>query len=51
MITDNIIIAFETIHYLKNLRSGTNAQMATKLDMSKAYCWLCGALVQHMNGA
>ena len=37
MITDNIIIAFETIHYIKNLRSGTNAQMVTKLDMSKAY--------------
>ena len=37
MITDNVIIAFETIHYLKNLRSGSNAQMAVKLDMSKAY--------------
>jgi hypothetical protein len=37
MITDNVIIAFETIHYLKNLRNGNNAQMAIKLDMSKAY--------------
>ena len=37
MITDNVIIAFETIHYLKNLRVGNNAQMAVKLDMSKAY--------------
>ncbi len=37
MISDNIIIAFETIHYLKNLRNGKNAQMAVKLDMSKAY--------------
>jgi hypothetical protein len=37
MITDNVIIAFETIHYLKNLRNGNNAQMAVKLDMSKAY--------------
>uniref|UniRef100_A0A2N9I4C0 Reverse transcriptase domain-containing protein n=1 Tax=Fagus sylvatica TaxID=28930 RepID=A0A2N9I4C0_FAGSY len=37
MILDNIIIAFETIHYLKNLRNGKNAQMAVKLDMSKAY--------------
>ena len=25
MITDNVIIAFETIHYLKNLRNGNNA--------------------------
>jgi hypothetical protein len=37
MITDNVIIAFETIHYLKNLRTGNNIQMAAKLDMSKAY--------------
>uniref|UniRef100_A0A2N9FP25 Uncharacterized protein n=1 Tax=Fagus sylvatica TaxID=28930 RepID=A0A2N9FP25_FAGSY len=32
MITDNII-AFEVIHYLKNLRGGRNVQMATKLDI------------------
>ena len=37
MITDNVIIAFETIHYLKNVRVGNNAQMAVELDMSKAY--------------
>ena len=37
MISDNIIIAFETIHYLKNLRNGKNAQMVVKLDMSKVY--------------
>ena len=37
MITDNVIIAFEVIHYLKNLRGGRNVQMAAKLDMSKAY--------------
>ncbi len=37
MITDNVIIAFETLHYLKNLRGGKNHQMAVKLDMNKAY--------------
>ena len=37
MITDNVIIAFETIHYLKNLRQSNNVQMAAKLDMSKTY--------------
>jgi hypothetical protein len=37
LISDNIIMAFEALHYLKNLRAGANYQMATKLDMSKAY--------------
>ena len=37
MISDNVIMAFEVLHYLKNLGSGRNVQMAAKLDMSKAY--------------
>ena len=37
MITDNVIMAFEVLHYLKNLGVGNNFQMAPKLDMSKAY--------------
>ena len=37
MIIDNVIIAFETLHYLKNQRGGNNMQIAAKLDMSKAY--------------
>jgi hypothetical protein len=37
MIFDNVIMAFEVLHYLKNLGSGHNFQMATKLNMSKAY--------------
>ena len=37
MITDNVIISFEVLHYLKNLHGGRNYQMAAKLDMSKAY--------------
>jgi hypothetical protein len=37
MITDNVIMAFELLHYQKNLGRGRNVQMATKLDMSKAY--------------
>ena len=37
MITNNVILAFKTIHYLKNLRKGNKAQIAVKLDMSKTY--------------
>ena len=37
LITDNILIAFETLHYMKNYNSGSNGFMALKLDMSKAY--------------
>ena len=37
LITDNIIVAFETIHHLNKKRSGKVGEMALKLDMSKAF--------------
>ena len=37
MITNNILISFETLHYMKSKRQGKTAHMALKLDMSKAY--------------
>ena len=37
LISDNILIAFETLHHLKNRRKGKLCFMALKLDMSKAY--------------
>uniref|UniRef100_A0A2N9G5C3 CCHC-type domain-containing protein n=1 Tax=Fagus sylvatica TaxID=28930 RepID=A0A2N9G5C3_FAGSY len=37
LISDNVIMAFEVLHYLRNLGTGANFQMAAKLDMSKAY--------------
>ena len=37
LITDNILIAFETLHHKHNKRVGKVGSMALKLDMSKAY--------------
>ena len=37
LITDNILMAFETLHYMKDHQQGSSGFMALKLDMSKAY--------------
>lgn len=37
LITNNILVAFETLHYMKNHNSRNTGFMALKLDMSKAY--------------
>ena len=39
-ITDNILVAFETLHHIKNQKSKKGGFMAMKLDMSKAYDWV-----------
>ena len=37
LITDNVLISFELMHYLDHKRDGKDCYMAIKLDMSKAY--------------
>ena len=37
LITDNIMVVFETLHYMRNHCVGKTGYMALKLDMSKAY--------------
>ena len=34
LITDNILVAFESLHYMKTKRQGRATHMAIKLDMS-----------------
>ncbi|XP_071912962.1 uncharacterized protein [Coffea arabica] len=36
-ILDNVLIAHEVIHFLKNKRTGRDGYMAIKIDMAKAY--------------
>lgn len=37
LITDNIMVAFEVMHYMKRKTIGKDSWMTLKLDMSKAY--------------
>ena len=37
LITDNILVAYEIMHYLNNKREGNESFMSVKLDMSKAF--------------
>ena len=40
LITDNILIAFETMHHINQKKLRKVREMVVKLDMSKAYDWV-----------
>jgi hypothetical protein len=37
LITDNVLVAYESFHTIKNKRQGSNGICAAKLDMHKEY--------------
>ena len=40
LISDNILMAFETLHSMHKYKGGSYGYMALKLDMNKAYDWM-----------
>ena len=40
LISNDILFAFETLHWIQSHKSGENGYMAMKLDMSKSYDWV-----------
>lgn len=36
-ITDNVLVAFELLHYMNQKKRGAEGEVALKLDVSKAY--------------
>ena len=44
LITDNVLVAFETMHHISQKKGGKVREMVLKLDLSKAYDrvkWIC----------
>ena len=37
LISNNVLVAYEIMHFLKHKRNGNDSFMAVKLDMSKAF--------------
>lgn len=53
LITDNVLVASETIYHISQKRKGKVGEMALKLDMSKIYDrveWSCLERIMHKMG-
>ena len=37
LITDNVLVAYETLHIMHSRKKGKKGSLALKLDVSKAY--------------
>ena len=51
LINDNVLVAYETVHHIKQKRTGRFGEMALKLGMSKAFYWVewgCLETIMHM---
>ena len=40
LITDNVLVAYETLHTMHSKNKGKKGTLALKLDISKAYDWV-----------
>ena len=40
LIIDNVLVAFEAMHHIKQKRTGRFGEMTLKLDMSKGFDWV-----------
>lgn len=47
-ITNNVLVAFETMHHISQKKSGKVGEMALKLDMSKTYDWIKWACLENI---
>ena len=48
LITNNILVAFETFYSMKKYKFGDNGFMAFKLDMTKAYNWVEWSFLENL---
>ena len=48
LISDNILVAYELTHFMKQKKKGKEGYAVVKLDMSKAYDWVEWPFLQAM---